>query len=366
MDNALDEVDNPQKDKKLIEMRITQEVGAKKGAATPIRKPQANWSDVDNSNEAFVPSIKEKPNAIVPLKESLVRKPAFDSQMGQTFAYRYGSGQGIGGPILRDSNPHPYEPELFELKLPQQLLIPVAPVKEFKSLKDISCTWVDTPAALLELATVLECSTEFAIDLEHHSYRSFQGFVCLMQISTRSHDYLIDTLELRSLLPILNSSFTNPKIFKVMHGSDSDIVWLQRDFSLYIINLFDTGQASRALNLPSFSLAYLLKFYCSVDTNKKYQLADWRIRPLPSEMVKYARQDTHYLLYIYDRMRNDLLAKPNGLQLMHDVFYQSRDMCLHRYEKERFSEAAYIQALSRCTRQLTNQQVCVLFELIKL
>ena len=36
-----------------------------------------------------------------------------------------------------------------------------------------------------------------------------------MQISTRNHDYLIDTLELRHELHILNDSFTNPNILKV-------------------------------------------------------------------------------------------------------------------------------------------------------
>lgn len=27
-----------------------------------------------------------------------------------------------------------------------------------------------------------------------------------------------------------------------MHGADRDIMWLQRDFGIYICNLFDTGQ----------------------------------------------------------------------------------------------------------------------------
>lgn len=27
-----------------------------------------------------------------------------------------------------------------------------------------------------------------------------------------------------------------------MHGADRDIVWLQRDFGIYVCNLFDTGQ----------------------------------------------------------------------------------------------------------------------------
>ena len=81
---------------------------------------------------------------------------------------------------------------------------------------------------------------------------------------------------------------------------------MQRDFGLYIVNIFDTGQAARSIH-KQFGLAYLLQTYCSVLADKKYQLADWRVRPLPDEMQKYAREDTHYLLYIYDRIRIDLL-----------------------------------------------------------
>ena len=57
------------------------------------------------------------------------------------------------------------------------------------------------------------------------------------------------------------------------------------------------------LEFPRFSLAYLLKCYCHVDADQSFQLADWRIRPLSLEMLRYAREDTHYLLYIYDRLR---------------------------------------------------------------
>ena len=40
-----------------------------------------------------------------------------------------------------------------------------------------------------------------------------------------------------------------------------------------------------------------------MQADKKYQLADWRVRPLPEELLQYARADTHYLLYIYDRLK---------------------------------------------------------------
>jgi len=60
----------------------------------------------------------------------------------------------------------------------------------------------------------LKKATEIAVDLEHHDYRSYYGFVCLMQISTRERDWIIDTLELREELSALNEVFTNPSIIK--------------------------------------------------------------------------------------------------------------------------------------------------------
>ncbi len=46
---------------------------------------------------------------------------------------------------------------------------------------------------------------------------------------------------------------------QVLHGADGDVEWLQRDYSLFVVNMFDTGQASRVLQLPSHGLAYLLE-----------------------------------------------------------------------------------------------------------
>ena len=67
-------------------------------------------------------------------------------------------------------------------------------------------------------------------------------------------------------------------ILQVFHGSDMDVEWLQRDLGLYVVNMFDTGQASRVLGLARHGLSYLLAHYCSVQADKQFQLADWRIR----------------------------------------------------------------------------------------
>jgi exosome complex exonuclease RRP6 len=116
---------------------------------------------------------------------------------------------------------------------------------------------------------------------------------------------------------------------KVFHGADMDIIWLQRDFGVYVVNMFDTSQAARLLNFPHLSLSYLLKHYCNLEPDKKFQLADWRIRPLNEEMLKYAREDTHYLLFIYIQMKNELISKGNAdKNLLKAVFDRSKTVCL--------------------------------------
>lgn len=61
----------------------------------------------------------------------------------------------------------------------------------------------------------LRHAQEIAVDLEYHSYRSFGGFVCLMQISSREEDWIVDPFELRDEMEELNEVFTDSKIVKV-------------------------------------------------------------------------------------------------------------------------------------------------------
>ena len=124
---------------------------------------------------------------------------------------------------------------------------------------------IDTKEKLVELVATLKKEKSFAMDLEHHNKHSYQGFTCLLQLSTRTTDYLVDVLTLRAHMGLLNEVTTN-----------MDIVWLQKDFGVYVVNMFDTGQAARVLGFESFGLAYLLKRFCDVIADKQYQRADWR------------------------------------------------------------------------------------------
>lgn len=167
------------------------------------------------------------------------------------------------------------------------------------------------------------------MNLQHHSFRTYQGITCLIQISTSDDDFVIDVFPLWSDMELLNEVFTDPSILKVFHGADFDIIWLQRDLGIYVVNMFDTGLAAKMMNYNHLSLSYLVSKFVDYSMDKRYQLADWRIRPIPEEMLNYARFDTRFLLYIYRAMKNELLEKGDGTaNLLRVVMDKSREMCL--------------------------------------
>jgi len=123
--------------------------------------------------------------------------------------------------------------------------------------------------------------------------------------------------------------------------------------------------------MKGFGLAFLLQHYCGVLADKKYQLADWRIRPLTSEMLKYAREDTHYLLYVYDKMRQDLLTQAqkistsNPMSLLEQAMHKSNGVCLKTWEKHIVKDFNYMMILQRNEAHSSMSQQSVLKAILK-
>ncbi|KAM3365736.1 hypothetical protein ACQJBY_015420 [Aegilops geniculata] len=202
-----------------------------------------------------------------------------------------------------------------------------------------SYNWVNTKAQLEHLAGLLGEEKAFGVDTEQHSFRSFLGYTALVQISTQKEDYLIDTIALHDVMGILQPVFASPSICKIFHGADNDVLWLQRDFHIYVVNMFDTAKACEVLSKPQKSLAYLLELYCGVTTNKTLQREDWRLRPLTAEMIEYARCDAHYLLNISNCLASELHAKscdsPDGkINFFLEASRRSNMVCMQLYTKE--------------------------------
>jgi len=168
---------------------------------------------------------------------------------------------------------------------------------------------IENRESLQEMTDRLAREPLLAVDTESNSLYAYQEQVCLIQFSIPGFDYLVDPIavsDLSSLSPL----FSNPRIEKVLHGAEYDVMCLARDFNFQIVNLFETRVASRTLGWKRTGLRDLLEQVFSVNVDKRFQRANWGKRPLSSEMLDYARLDTHFLPKLRDHLHQ--LLRNNG------------------------------------------------------
>jgi ribonuclease D len=147
-----------------------------------------------------------------------------------------------------------------------------------------------------------------AVDTESNSLFAYSERVCLVQLSTRERDLIIDPLAVDDMSP-LGDLVADPAIEVVFHAAEYDIISLKRDFGFSFANLFDTMMAARVCGWSKTGLGNILEEQFGVVVDKKYQRADWSRRPLPPDQLRYAQMDTHFLPVLRDRLWAELEAQ---------------------------------------------------------
>jgi ribonuclease D len=184
--------------------------------------------------------------------------------------------------------------------------------------------WVATQTELQALVRDLSKQASVAVDTESNSLHAYHEQVCLIQFSTPETDYLVDPLAMDNI-SLLGEIFASPKIEKIFHAAEYDLICLKRDFDFSVTNIFDTRWAVRVLGYARDGLDGLLSEKFDVRVNKKYQKADWGERPLSDEQINYARIDTHYLLPLKEMLQAELEQK-GLLQLAREDFERACDV----------------------------------------
>lgn len=127
---------------------------AKLITAKNILRPQTAFrTPVDNSlSTPFIPRIKDKPNSIRPL----ALLPEYDDD-GNVVNYL-----------------HPYELEIEKFEPSDELLTKKEPQVP-ENISNFPYNYIDTEIKLNEMVEELRTANEIAVDLEHHSYRTYLG-----------------------------------------------------------------------------------------------------------------------------------------------------------------------------------------------
>ncbi len=158
---------------------------------------------------------------------------------------------------------------------------------------------IDNQKTLNEFCCQLLGCDVISVDTEFLRRNTYFAQLSIIQIMTKSHKVIIDTLYGLDLLPI-NEIFVNDKILKIFHAPREDFEIFYHLFRKLPKNVFDIQIAADVCNFgKSLSYSDICDKICFVHIDKTYQRSDWLRRPINANMLDYAIKDVEYLEPVY-------------------------------------------------------------------
>lgn len=172
--------------------------------------------------------------------------------------------------------------------------------------------FIDDEETLAEFAETVMPEVEhvpIALDIEEDREHGYLPSVALIQVTVDTRDFVIDPLTIAPsvLDPVVEFLCLTPAAV-VMHGCRNDVTGLKRDFGVGPHRVRDTQTAARFAGRSSFGLAALLEERFDVELDKAVRRSNWLRRPLSADQLDYAREDTRYLLPLWESLADEARA----------------------------------------------------------
>lgn len=208
---------------------------------------------------------------------------------------------------------------------------------------------IDRDDELRRMQDEVGSARRIALDCEAAGFHRYSDRLCLVQLTAEATTYLLDPFAV-SPETVLRPLLEDPEREVIMHGSDFDLRLLDRDLGIHLSGLFDTQVAATLLGKSGIGLQSLLSTELGIHLPKKYQRADWALRPLPDPMLQYAAKDTIHLMDLADRLAEQLEQAGRREWVEEE---------LRELEKTRFSEPepADPAARMKASRDLSDREV---------
>ncbi|THV25641.1 ribonuclease D [Peteryoungia ipomoeae] len=186
---------------------------------------------------------------------------------------------------------------------------------------------IDTTAALEEACRLLAQSDFITIDTEFLRETTFWPELCLIQMASPEHEYIVDPMAKGIDLAPFFELMANSAVTKVFHAARQDIEIIFHLGNLIPHPIFDTQVAAMVCGFgDSVSYDQLVQKVKNVHIDKTSRFTDWSRRPLSEKQLDYALADVTHLRDVYLKLKGQLEAEGRAEWLTEEMaVLESRD-----------------------------------------
>ncbi len=191
-------------------------------------------------------------------------------------------------------------------------------------------------------------SSTVAVDTEFMRERTYYARLCLVQLATADHVFVLDAIALGDRIAALGPLMADPATVKVFHAGSQDIEIIMQATGAIPSPVFDTQVAATLAGFPSqVGYSQLVKDLLGVAIEKGDTYSDWARRPLTNEQIEYAADDVRHLVRVH-ALLSERLTREGRLPWLAEDFARLADPSTYEVDpREQYRRVKRASTLDR-------------------
>ena len=181
-------------------------------------------------------------------------------------------------------------------------------------------TIIDTNKELEKNIKIIENEDYIAIDTEFIRERTYFSKLCLIQIASKNHSFIIDPLSKEIDLKSFWNFISQEKVIKIIHSGRQDMEIFYQQFGQLPKSVYDTQIAAMVCGFgDQVSYEQLVNRLLNIKIDKSSRVSNWSFRPLSEKQIQYALSDVTYLVKVYEILKNEISIHKRELWIKEEM-----------------------------------------------
>jgi len=166
---------------------------------------------------------------------------------------------------------------------------------------------VETNIALKKNLKLIENEEYISIDTEFIRDNTYFSKLCLIQVASKNHSFIIDPLIKEINLDSFREILKKDSIIKIFHSGRQDMEIFYHLFGELPKPIYDTQIAAMVCGFgDQVSYENLVNTLLNIRIDKSPRVSNWSFRPLTEKQIIYALSDVTHLVRIYEKLKNQI------------------------------------------------------------